>query len=58
MVDLIRQYEDIKEEVNASIDSILQSATFINGPKVHEFQAKEILRTRQRLKQQFPDHEF
>ncbi|MDH3699410.1 MAG: DegT/DnrJ/EryC1/StrS family aminotransferase [Flavobacteriaceae bacterium] len=39
MVDLIRQYEDIKEEVNASIDSILQSATFINGPKVHEFQA-------------------
>ena len=39
MVDLIRQYEDIKEEVNASIDTILQSATFINGPKVHEFQA-------------------
>ncbi|MBT8235211.1 MAG: DegT/DnrJ/EryC1/StrS family aminotransferase [Bacteroidia bacterium] len=39
MVDLIRQYEDIKEEINASIDSILQSATFINGPKVHEFQA-------------------
>jgi len=39
MVDLIRQYEDIKEEVNVSIDSILQSATFINGPKVHEFQA-------------------
>ncbi|NND15668.1 MAG: transcriptional regulator, partial [Eudoraea sp.] len=39
MVDLISQYEDIKEEVNASIDTILQSATFINGPKVHEFQA-------------------
>ncbi|NND15338.1 MAG: aminotransferase class I/II-fold pyridoxal phosphate-dependent enzyme, partial [Eudoraea sp.] len=39
MVDLIRQYEDIKEEVNASIDSILQSAAFINGPIVHEFQA-------------------
>lgn len=39
MVDLIRQYEDIKEEVNTTIDSILQSATFINGPNVHEFQA-------------------
>ena len=38
MVDLIRQYEGIKEEVNASIDEILSSAAFINGPKVHEFQ--------------------
>ena len=38
MVDLIRQYEGIKDEVNASIDEILSSAAFINGPKVHQFQ--------------------
>ena len=39
MVDLIRQYEDIKEEVQASLDEILSSAAFINGPKVHAFQS-------------------
>lgn len=38
MVDLISQYEGIKDEVNASIDEIFSSAAFINGPKVHEFQ--------------------
>lgn len=39
MVDLVGQYQGIKEEVNESIAQILDSASFINGPKVHEFQA-------------------
>ncbi len=39
MVDLIGQYEGIKDEVNEAISQILDTATFINGPKVHEFQA-------------------
>ncbi|MDX1315749.1 MAG: aminotransferase class I/II-fold pyridoxal phosphate-dependent enzyme, partial [Eudoraea sp.] len=39
MVDLIGQYQGIKEEVNEAITQILDSAAFINGPKVHEFQA-------------------
>ncbi len=39
MVDLIGQYEGIKDEVNEAITQILDTATFINGPKVHEFQA-------------------
>ena len=39
MVDLIRQYEGIKDEVQTSLDEILSSAAFINGPKVHEFQS-------------------
>jgi len=39
MVDLIRQYEGIKDEVQASLDEILSSAAFINGPKVHQFQS-------------------
>lgn len=38
MVDLIRQYQGIKDEVQTSLDEILSSAAFINGPKVHEFQ--------------------
>ena len=38
MVDLIGQYQGIKNEVNESITEILETATFINGPKVHEFQ--------------------
>ena len=39
MVDLIGQYAKIKEEVKLEIDKVLDSATFINGPIVHEFQA-------------------
>ena len=39
MVDLIGQYQGIKEEVNEAISQILDTAAFINGPKVHEFQA-------------------
>lgn len=39
MVDLIGQYQEIKDEVNETIAQIMESAAFINGPKVHEFQA-------------------
>ena len=38
MVDLNGQYQGIKEEVNSSIQEILENTSFINGPKVHEFQ--------------------
>ena len=38
MVDLVNQYEGIKEQVDASISRILHEATFINGPQVHSFQ--------------------
>lgn len=38
MVDLVSQYEGIKEEVDTSISKILREATFINGPQVHSFQ--------------------
>ncbi|MFT6054717.1 MAG: dTDP-4-amino-4,6-dideoxygalactose transaminase [Roseivirga sp.] len=38
MVDLIGQYAKIKEEVNIEINKVLENATFINGPSVHEFQ--------------------
>lgn len=38
MVDLVSQYHGIKDEVNTSIDEILESAAFINGPQVREFQ--------------------
>ncbi len=38
MVDLVGQYQDIKDQVNASLTEILNSATFINGPQVHNFQ--------------------
>ena len=38
MVDLKGQYEGIKTEVNNSINEILNSSAFINGPHVHAFQ--------------------
>lgn len=38
MVDLGGQYQEIKEQVNASISQILESSSFINGPEVHAFQ--------------------
>ncbi|WP_455168468.1 DegT/DnrJ/EryC1/StrS family aminotransferase [Aegicerativicinus sediminis] len=38
MVDLKGQYADIKEVVNASIQEVIDTTSFINGPKVHEFQ--------------------
>ena len=39
MVDLKSQYEKIKDEVNASIQEVLETTTYINGPLVHQFQA-------------------
>ncbi len=38
MVDLKGQYEDIKETVNKSIQEVLDTNTYINGPEVHAFQ--------------------
>lgn len=38
MVDLGGQYQEIKEQVNASISQIFESTSFINGPEVHAFQ--------------------
>jgi len=38
MVDLKGQYEEIKEEVNASVINVIESTAFINGPEVHGFQ--------------------
>ena len=39
MVDLPGQYKHIKETVDASIFEVLNSAAYINGPYVKEFQA-------------------
>jgi dTDP-4-amino-4,6-dideoxygalactose transaminase len=38
MVDLKSQYNKIKTTVDASIQEVLDTTTYINGPKVHEFQ--------------------
>jgi len=38
MVDLVSQYDRIKDEIKTEIDKVLDSATFINGPSVKEFQ--------------------
>lgn len=38
MVDLVGQYNKIKEEVKAEIEKVLDSAAFINGPAVQDFQ--------------------
>lgn len=38
MVDLNGQYQEIKEQVNASIAEILETSAFINGPEVQAFQ--------------------
>ena len=39
MVDLKGQYEGIKEQVDSSVLEVIESTAYINGPKVHEFQA-------------------
>lgn len=39
MVDLKGQYEGIKSEVDTSIEEVLNSSAFINGPMVKEFQS-------------------
>ncbi len=38
MVDLVTQYEGIKDEVDQRMQAVLQSAAFINGPEVKNFQ--------------------
>jgi dTDP-4-amino-4,6-dideoxygalactose transaminase len=38
MVDLKSQYEKIKETVNSSIQDVLDTNAYINGPQVHQFQ--------------------
>jgi UDP-2-acetamido-2-deoxy-ribo-hexuluronate aminotransferase len=38
MVDLKGQYEQIKETVSASIQEVLDTTAYINGPQVHTFQ--------------------
>ncbi len=40
MVDLVTQYEQIKEEVDARTQNVFQTAQFINGPEVKELQAE------------------
>ena len=39
MVDLISQYKKIKPSVDKAIETVLNNATFINGPEVNEFKA-------------------
>ncbi|MBU86912.1 MAG: transcriptional regulator [Flavobacteriaceae bacterium] len=39
MVDLKGQYDAIKLELGASLDSVLNTTSFINGPAVKEFQS-------------------
>ena len=38
MVDLKGQYDKIADQVNASIQDVLNTTSYINGPQVHEFQ--------------------
>src|SRR5215216_6610212 len=37
MVDLKRQYQKIKPEIDAAISSVIESCLFINGPQVQNF---------------------
>ena len=39
MVDLKGQYSKIEKEVNQEVEEVLASTAYINGPKVHQFQA-------------------
>lgn len=39
MVDLVSQYQKIKPEVSQAIEEILETASYVNGPAVHKFQA-------------------
>lgn len=38
MVDLKGQYEGIKKQINTSIQEVIETTSFINGPKVKAFQ--------------------
>ncbi len=37
MVDLVGQYEKIREEINQSLENVIRSSAFINGPEVIRF---------------------
>ena len=39
MVDLKGQYNDIKDVVNPSIQEVIETTAFVNGPQVHQFQS-------------------
>jgi UDP-2-acetamido-2-deoxy-ribo-hexuluronate aminotransferase len=38
MVDLKSQYEALKPQIDASIQEVIESSAFVNGPEVHAFQ--------------------
>ncbi len=38
MVDLVGQYQNIKPEVDAALQRVIDTAAFINGPEVKEFE--------------------
>jgi dTDP-4-amino-4,6-dideoxygalactose transaminase len=38
MVDLVGQYQEIKEQVNSGVMQVFETAAFINGPEVQAFQ--------------------
>ncbi|MCT8338877.1 DegT/DnrJ/EryC1/StrS family aminotransferase [Flavobacteriaceae bacterium TK19130] len=38
MVDLKGQYQQIKEQVDQSVQEVIESTAYINGPEVHQFQ--------------------
>ncbi|MDP3398338.1 MAG: DegT/DnrJ/EryC1/StrS family aminotransferase [Bacteroidales bacterium] len=38
MLDLKGQYKKIKDEIDSSIQKVIDSAAFINGPEVHSFE--------------------
>ena len=39
MVDLVSQLAPIKDEINNAFTEIMENASFVNGPYVHQFQA-------------------
>ncbi|GAB5556639.1 MAG: DegT/DnrJ/EryC1/StrS family aminotransferase [Schleiferiaceae bacterium] len=40
MVDLVRQYDKIKPEVDKAVIDVIESSAFINGPEVKSFQSE------------------
>ena len=42
-IDLKAQYRALKEEINANIQTVLDSAAFIGGPQVKELEGKLLL---------------
>ncbi|MEM7161338.1 MAG: DegT/DnrJ/EryC1/StrS family aminotransferase [Bacteroidota bacterium] len=40
MVDLLAQYEDVKNEIDQAVIDVIRSSAYINGPEVKAFQAE------------------